>query len=160
MRPLLIAPLLLSLVLAGCIADGKSSEPELLGGPAASPPVAATAPPPPVRLAEPSPPALEAEPVAYRAPISCDIRTTRTPDGVLIEAIARADAPIDGEYDLVITQSSRAGASDVTQGGPFRARSGETLTLASTELGSAARLAVRLTLRDADGVLCRSAWRT
>lgn len=147
----LIAPLLLSLALAGCIADGKSSEPELLGGPAASPPV---------RLAEPSPPSLEAEPVAYRAPISCDIRATRTRDGVLIEAIARADAPIAGAYDLVITQSSRAGASDVTQGGPFRARSGETLTLASTELGSAARLAVKLTLRDADGVLCRSAWRT
>lgn len=74
---------------------------------------------------------------------------------MLIQAVAHADRPIDGDYELVITKSGGSGSSDVTQSGPFSVVVGESVTLGSTELGADGRYRAVLVLRDQSGELCR-----
>lgn len=89
--------------------------------------------------------------------VSCDIRTRRTGNGLLIEAIARADEPLAGEYELVIRASGGGNASDLTQAGPFAAGHGRFVTLGQSEIafGHGARLDATLTLRADSGETCR-----
>lgn len=91
-----------------------------------------------------------------RLPMSCDIRTRRTGNGLLVEGVARPDAP--GEYELVIRTSGGGNASDLTQAGPFEAAHGRSITLGESEIsfGRGAQLEATLTLRSEDGQTCRS----
>ncbi len=93
--------------------------------------------------------------------VSCDIRTRRTANGVLIEARAFADRDIAGEYDLAITKSGGGNTSEISQGGPLDIIAGSTVTLGQNELSvePGARLRAVLTLRDESGELCRRSFR-
>lgn len=101
----------------------------------------------------------EAAPMAYApvhevAPVSCDVRATRTANGVLIEAVAHADEAIDGEYSLVIRKTGGGGSADIEQSGPFAARAGSSVTLGGAEL-SRGYYSAELVLFDDAGELCR-----
>ena len=110
-------------------------------------------PPPaaPVVVAE----GARAAPEAFiRSPVACDIRATRTANGVRLEAIARADRAMRGAYNFVITARGSGGSSDVTQGGPIDLTAGRSVTVGVAEISSSRFHAV-LTLSDANGELCR-----
>lgn len=92
--------------------------------------------------------------MAASDPVSCDVRMRPTANGMLIQAIARADRAFDGEYELVVTKNGGGGSADVTQGGPVSVAAGDAVTLSSTEL-SAGRYRAVLTLSDAAGEVCR-----
>lgn len=89
--------------------------------------------------------------------VSCDIRTRRTSNGLLIEAVARADETLSGDYELVIRASGGGNASDLTQAGPFTAGHGRFVTLGQSEITfeRGARLDATLTLRAENGETCR-----
>ena len=87
--------------------------------------------------------------------VSCDLRARPTANGVVIEAVARADHAFDGQYELVIAKSGGGGAADVNQSGPVSVAAGEAVTLGSTELGADGHFRAQLTLSDASGVVCR-----
>jgi hypothetical protein len=92
-----------------------------------------------------------------RVAIACDIRTTPTAHGVLIEATANAERDMAGEFALDIVKHGAGGDSDISQGGAFSAQAGEIEMLSGSEISlePGARYRATLTLRDADGVLCR-----
>ena len=92
---------------------------------------------------------------SFRDAVSCEVRVRPTSNGIVIQAVAHADRAIEGDYELVITRSGGGGSSDVTQGGPFSAAAGESVTLGSTELGAGGRYRAVLVLRDVSGELCR-----
>lgn len=97
----------------------------------------------------------QAEPEApFAAGVSCDIRATRTPDGVRLEAVVYADQAARGAYDFVITALSSSGSSDVTQGGPFDLSAGRSTTVGVAEISQSRYRAV-LTLNSEAGELCR-----
>lgn len=91
------------------------------------------------------------------AAVSCDVRTRRSAGGLVLQARAFADRDVDGEYDLVITKSGGGNASEINQGGPLAIAAGSSVTLGESEISveRGARVHAVLTLRDADGVLCR-----
>jgi hypothetical protein len=76
---------------------------------------------------------------------------------VLIEALAGANAPISGDYHLVITKTGANGSSDIEQGGPFEAAAGRSITLGLAELGldRGDRFHAVLTTADEKGGQCR-----
>jgi hypothetical protein len=76
-------------------------------------------------------------------------------NGVLIQALVRADRALDGEYELVISKSGGGGSSEVTQGGPFSAAAGETVRLGSMELDAGGSYRALLVLSDGSGEVCR-----
>jgi len=105
--------------------------------------------PPPLRTPEPEalapivPPAAApriiapepvAPPAAVRADFTCDIDVVRTPNGIRITPVVRADRTLNGEYSLVITKTGAAGSSDINQGGPFDAARGERVKLGASEI--------------------------
>jgi hypothetical protein len=98
---------------------------------------------------------------ASHAPVSCEIRSRRTPNGVLIQARAFADDDISGEYDLVITKSGGGGSADISQSGAVDMSAGSSATLGENEISleRGARVRAVLTLRDASGQLCRRTFR-
>lgn len=95
------------------------------------------------------------------AAITCDVRSRRTANGIVIQARAFADRDIDGEYDLLITKTDRAGTSEISSGGPLSLVAGSAATLGENEFSieRGARLRAVLTLRDASGELCRQTFR-
>jgi hypothetical protein len=122
---------------------------ELDGAPRATvPPPAYVAPPPAPRAYEPPP---------IRRAASCDIEVRSTRNGVEITPVAMLDRAVSGEYDLAIRKSGASGSSDVSQGGPFRARAGERIALGETELSLGRRDHYRATLTLFDGrrEICR-----
>jgi hypothetical protein len=105
-----------------------------------APPVLDGGPPP---LRAPAPEALAPEPIAppapappavVRADFTCDIDVVRTPNGIRITPVVRADRTLNGEYSLVITKTGAAGSSDINQGGPFDAARGERVKLGASEI--------------------------
>lgn len=93
--------------------------------------------------------------------ISCDIRSRRTANGVLIQARAFADHDIDGEYDLAITKSGGGGSAEINQSGPLTLEAGAAATLGENEVSieRGSRLRAVLTLYNQHGQLCRSSFR-
>lgn len=89
--------------------------------------------------------------------VTCEVRSRRTANGLLIQARAFADRDIDGEYDLVITKSGRAGSSDISQSGELILEAGSSALLGENEISveRGARVRAVLTLRDDSGQLCR-----
>ncbi|MEQ1819195.1 MAG: curli-like amyloid fiber formation chaperone CsgH [Terricaulis sp.] len=89
--------------------------------------------------------------------VTCEVRSRRTANGLLIQARAFADRDISGEYDLVITKSGRAGSSDISQSGALDLAAGSSALLGENEISveRGARVRATLTLRDDSGQLCR-----
>lgn len=122
---------------------------------------ARTDPPAPAQIAQPAPAAVATALVApeprRQAGVACEIRATRTSNGVRLEAVARSSRAVRGDYDFVITSQSAGGSSDVAQGGPFATADASDLIVGTAEIGrERPRYRAVLTLRDADGELCRS----
>lgn len=89
--------------------------------------------------------------------VTCEVRSRRTSNGLLIQARAFADRDIYGEYDLVITKSGAAGSSDISQSGELDLEAGSSALLGENEISveRGARVRATLTLRDDSGQLCR-----
>ena len=94
---------------------------------------------------------------AHNDAVTCEVRSRRTTNGLLIQARAFADRDISGEYDLVITKSGAAGSSDISQSGALNLSAGSSALLGENEISveRGARVRATLTLRDESGQLCR-----
>jgi glucose/arabinose dehydrogenase len=140
--------------LSACSAAART---EAQTGEAAAPPVvvAETVAPQTVAPAAPAR-SKSAHRVASDA-VSCEVRSRRTANGVLIQARAFADRDVSGEYDLVITKSGAAGSSDISQSGALDLAAGASALLGENEISveRGARVRAVLTLRDETGQLCR-----
>lgn len=100
---------------------------------------------------------VDSAPVAYDEPsATCDIRTRRTGNGLLIEGRAFADTDISAEYELSIVTSG-ANQSEITQAGDVAIAGGRQATFGESEISFSrgSRLRAELTLRDAAGLICR-----
>lgn len=158
----------LAALLAACTAAAQdaahplkqtTAEPALLGAPLPAPVptrAAVTDAPEPVRAA-PAPRVVAAH---NDAAVTCDVRTRRSENGIVIQARALADRDIDGEYDLVITKSGGGNSSEINQSGPVSMSAGSAVTLGENEISveRGARLRAVLILRDADGTICRQSF--
>jgi hypothetical protein len=106
----------LAALLAACSAAARNPDPPeqataapaLLAAPAPKP-VEMTEAPESVRIA----PAPRVHAAHNDAALTCDVRTRRTDNGLVIQARAFADRDIDGEYDLVITKSGGGNSSEI-----------------------------------------------
>jgi len=96
-------------------------------------------------------------PIASSAAMTCEIRATRTSDGVRLESFAHASGPLTGTYDLIVTKSGSAGSSDINQGGEFDTLSEPSASLGASEISlePGARLHARLVVHGDNGVECR-----
>ncbi len=94
---------------------------------------------------------------SHNRAVTCEVRSRRTANGLLIQARAFADRDISGEYDLVITKSGAAGSSDISQSGALNLAAGSSALLGENEISveRGARVRAVLTLRDYSGQLCR-----
>lgn len=120
-----------------------------------SPVIAATIAPEPVAPASAS--VVPTRHASYDDAVTCEVRSRRTANGLLIQARAFADRDISGEYDLVITKSGSAGSSDISQSGALDVAAGSSALLGENEISveRGARVRATLTLRDDSGQLCR-----
>lgn len=102
-------------------------------------------------------PASEATAAAYEPSISCDVRIRRTDNGVLMQGRAFADTDFDGEYELSVIKTG-PNDSEINQSGEVSIESGRSVTFGESEMSlqRGERLRAVLTLRDADGLRCRS----
>lgn len=87
-------------------------------------------------------------------PGACEIRETRTANGLRLEAVAYADYDLRVDYAFEITAHSADGSSDVVQSGPVDLAAGESAVIGAAEF-SRGRYRALLTLTDASGELCR-----
>jgi hypothetical protein len=147
-------PIVSSFALAVCVALSACSATPQPGGDEAQ----LLAYPAPVAIDQPpDAPDLDGAPHVDFSRADCDIHISRTGQGVAITPVAMLDRPISGEYDLVLSKDGPSGASDVTQGGPFNGRTGETVKLGRTELSLGRRdhYRVVLTLTNRGRAICR-----
>ena len=95
------------------------------------------------------------------AAVTCEVRSRRTANGVLIQARAFADRDIVGEYDLRIIKSGGGGSAELSQGGPLVLEAGMAATLGENEISieRGSRVRAVLTLSDETGELCRRTFR-
>ena len=125
-----------------------------------APPQAALAP---AALVEPAPVQAAAFTAASydEAPLTCEVRSRRTANGVLIQARAFADRDIDASYDLRIVKSGGGNASEVSQSGDFSLAAGDSAVLGENEMSfeRGSRLRAQLTISDAQGELCQRSFR-
>jgi len=94
--------------------------------------------------------------IEAQAPASaaCDIRETRTSQGLRLEAVVHARTALRAEYGFSVEAKGSGGTSNVTQGGPFEAAAGVSTTVGAVDI-SRGRYRATLTVRDADGEICR-----
>lgn len=97
----------------------------------------------------------------HEAPLTCEVRSRRTSNGVLIQARAFADRDIDASYDLRIVKSGGGNSSEVNQSGDFSLAAGSSATLGENEMSfeRGSRLRAYLTISDARGELCQRTFR-
>lgn len=139
--------------LAACSASARSADSASTNAP--PPPMAEAIP---LEARRPDTPVAAPIPVAARADaVTCQVRSRRTANGLLIQAHAVADRDISGEYDLLITKSGAAGTSEIAQSGALELAAGSSALLGESEISveRGARVQARLTLRDERGQLCR-----
>lgn len=117
----------------------------------------------PAALVEPAPsPAAAFTATSYdEAPLTCEVRSRRTANGVLIQARAFADRDIDASYNLRIVKSGGGNASEVSQSGDFSLAAGDSAVLGENEMSfeRGSRLRAQLTISDAQGELCQRSFR-
>ena len=119
---------------------------------AASSVIAAQAP-----ISAQAPAQAQVQPVTYDASVWCDIRITRTRDGLRFTPVAEANAYHDVSYRFTLTRIDANGSSDVEQGGDVSLAPYERVTLSSNELSidRGGRYRARLVIEDDYGVVCR-----
>lgn len=88
------------------------------------------------------------------AAAACDIRETRTSQGLRLEAVVHARTALRADYGFSVEAKGSGGTSNVTQGGPFEAAAGVSTTVGAVDI-SRGRYRATLTVRDADGEICR-----
>ena len=113
-------------------------------------------------MAESAPAEAAFTPATYReAPLTCEVRSRRTSNGVLIQARAFADRDIDASYDLRIVKSGGGNSSEVSQSGDFSLAAGSSATLGENEMSfeRGSHLRAYLTISDAHGELCQRTFR-
>ena len=95
------------------------------------------------------------------APLTCEVRSRRTSNGVLIQARAFADRDIDASYDLRIVKSGGGNSSEISQSGDFSLDAGSSATLGENEMSfeRGSHLRAYLTISDADVELCQRTFR-
>ncbi len=95
------------------------------------------------------------------AAVTCDVRSRRTANGVVIQARAFADRDVDGEYDLQIVKTGGGGSAELSQSGALVLEAGTAATLGENEISieRGSRLRAVLTLSDETGELCRRTFR-
>lgn len=125
--------------------------------------IASQAPLAPVAIVEPAPAQAAAfTPASYdEAPLTCEVRSRRTSNGVLIQARAFADRDIDASYDLRIVKSGGGNSSEVSQSGDFSLDADSSAVLGENEMSfeRGSRLRAYLTITDAHGELCQRTFR-
>lgn len=99
--------------------------------------------------------------MAHKTPsdaVSCEIRSSKTSGGILLEAVATGQAKATGEYEFVISKSGGGGTSDITQGGEFEIGPKEEAILGEVAIGSGEGISVRarLTLTEKGKLLCQA----
>ncbi|ANP44743.1 curli-like amyloid fiber formation chaperone CsgH [Candidatus Viadribacter manganicus] len=106
-------------------------------------------------------PAPYAEAAYEDAAITCDVRSRRTANGVVIQARAFADRDVDGEYDLRIVKTGGGGSAEISQSGALVLEAGMAATLGENEISMerGSRVRAVLTLRDETGELCQRTFR-
>jgi hypothetical protein len=77
---------------------------------------------------------------------TCDIIVRRTPNGVLLKAVANLSRPTAGDYSFVITKSGGGGSSDINQGGELESYAGRH-ELGSSEVSLGRGASYRATLK-------------
>ena len=100
-------------------------------------------------------------PLAHAASAAtCDVRARRTDNGLLIQGRAFADTDIQGVYELSIITSG-VNRSEISQAGEVSVAAGRQATFGESEISfdRGSRLRATLTLRDADGLICRETLR-
>lgn len=99
-----------------------------------------------------------ATPAAYEsAAMRCDIEARRSGGMVRLVAFASSPDAAFGEYELVFTKHDAGGSSDIMQGGEFDVDGDhQELGVIETSLERGGRYSARLTLFDADGVVCET----
>ncbi|MCX7358773.1 MAG: curli-like amyloid fiber formation chaperone CsgH [Alphaproteobacteria bacterium] len=113
-------------------------------------------------MAAPAPAEAAFTPATYdSAPLTCEVRSRRTSNGVLIQARAFADRDIDASYDLRIVKSGGGNSSEVSQSGDFSLDAGSSATLGENEMSfeRGSHLRAYLTISDARGELCQRTFR-
>ena len=115
----------------------------------------------------------EAPPTAHFAPaareraiyddaaVTCDVRSRRTANGLLIQARLFADLDIDAEYDLRIVKSGGGNSSEINQSGEISLAAGTSATLGESEISveHGSRVRAYLTVRNARGEICHGSIR-
>lgn len=147
-------------LLAACSA-AASTEATVAHAPAISPaPIEAA-----IAAEAMAPPAAPAQTIAISVrdddeSVSCEIRTSRTSNGVLIEGRAFADRDIFGDYALTIIKSGSSSA-ELSQSGALDLEAGEAATLGQNEISieRGSRVRAVLTLSDDSGQICRDTLR-
>lgn len=106
--------------------------------------------------AAPAPAPAPAARIEAQAPAAaaCDIRETRTSQGLRLEAVVHARTALRADYGFSVEAKGSGGTSNVTQGGPFEAAAGVSTTVGAVDI-SRGRYRATLTVRDADGEICR-----
>jgi hypothetical protein len=66
----------------------------------------------------------------------CEIRAEPNGEGVVLEGLVFADAPLTGTYSFRISQRGPGGSSQINQGGEFEATAGEPESLGTVSVGS------------------------
>ena len=65
----------------------------------------------------------------------CEVRTTKVPGGVELEAVVSSVRALDGSYSFVIEKSGSSGSSNIAQAGDFTLQRGEEQVVGSAGLG-------------------------
>jgi len=80
-------------------------------------------------------------------PVSCEIRVTEGPAGVLLEPVVVAASPLQGDYEFRVFKTSGAGTAAISQGGAFTAEAGEVTALGASAVDANGSAVARLTVR-------------
>ena len=91
--------------------------------------------------------------------VACEIRTTRAPGGIELEAVASAQRARSGSYSFDIEKSGSSGDSNIAQAGEFSLDRGAEQILGSARLALARSdsYSADLVLTDSSGeVLCEA----
>lgn len=78
--------------------------------------------------------------------VNCEIRSSKTSDSILLEAVANSQAEVTGEYEFVISKSGGGGSSDIVQGGEFEIGPEEKAILGEVRFGSGEGTSIRARL--------------
>ena len=79
--------------------------------------------------------------------LSCEIRSSPSGSGLLLEAVATGSRDATGEYEFVVAKSGGGGSSNVTQGGDFEVSAGEVTILGEVTLGPGEGSSVKAVLK-------------